>query len=277
MSSISEKDFLLFREYIEKICGVHLEPEKMYLIESRLASLMVENGFENFYDFYKKISQNNNISLKEKIIDAITTHETLWFRDSSPFVILGEILKKYSDEIKSQKRSKIHIWCAACSTGQEPYSVAITILEEYRKGSGLSPDKTEILATDISPTALFMAQNGKYDALSVSRGLPLELREKYFEIKGKIWSIKDEVKKMVTFKKQNLMEDFSWLGKFDIVFCRNVLIYFTDPLKKDILTKIAKLLRPEGYLFVGSSESISLYSNEYKMIKHSIGLYYQVI
>ena len=121
-----------------------------------------------------------------------------------------------------------------------------------------------------------MAQHGRYDPIAIARGLPVDLRDRYFKQDGRIWAIKDEVKKMVTLKKNNLQESYAWIGNRDIVFCRNVLIYFSETFKRDVLSRIAMLLKPSGYLFVGASESVSSYSNDYHMLKHSGGLYYKV-
>ncbi len=274
---IEPNEFKLMRDYIEKNCGIHLTNEKAYLVETRLTALMVENGCNTFTEFRIKASSDLTNKLREKIIDAMTTNETLWFRDRIPFSILEErLLKDLCSEIQSGKRSKIRIWCAACSTGQEPYSIAMTIQEHIRKTPSIKPLHFEILATDISPTVLYLAMAGRYDQLAISRGLPENLRDRYFLANGKIWTINDEIKRMVTFKKVNLQEDISILGKQDIVFCRNVLIYFSDDFKKDILGRIAKQVKPDGYLFLGASESIINYSREYHMLRHTRGLYYKV-
>ncbi len=273
---ISVQEFKLLSDYIEKHCGIHLEQEKMYLVESRLTALMVENGCESYSALYQKSAADSSAHLRDKIVDAMTTNETLWFRDSGPFDILRDLADAYAAEFKANKRKKVRIWCCACSTGQEPYSIAMTFLESFRRGSGFAPENVEILATDISSTALFMAKMGRYDSIAMGRGLPLEIRDRYFQPEGRVWSISDNVKKMVTFKKMNLQESYIGIGDRDIVFCRNVLIYFSDQFKREVFSKLANLLKPAGYLFVGSSESISSYSTDYAMLKHSRGLYYQV-
>jgi chemotaxis protein methyltransferase CheR len=276
IETITSLEFKLLRDFIEKHCGIHLEPEKMYLVESRLTALMVENGCDGFAAFCQKAIVDTTGSLRDKIIDAMTTHETLWFRDSGPYEILRDLLGDLSGEIKSGRRSKISIWAAACSTGQEPYSIAMSVLESARSGSGLRPEHVEILATDISPTALFIAQNGRYDPIAISRGLPADLRDRYFRQEGRVWILNNEVRKMVTFKKLNLQESYGWIGSRDIVFCRNVLIYFSEAFKRDILNRLTSTLKPSGYLFVGASESVSSYSSDYSMCKHPGGLYYKI-
>lgn len=277
-AEIDPNEFHLLRDYIEKNCGIYLSEEKMYLVCTRLTSLMVESGCGSFADLYHKAVSDTSLGLRDKIVEAITTHETFWFRDENPFVILAEeLLGKFAAEIESGKRSKIKIWCAACSTGQEPYSVAMTVLESARRLSALKPEHVDILATDISSTVLYLAMAGRYDSLAMSRGLPEDHRNRYFEPDGKVWVINDDIKKMVVYKKLNLQEKFDRFETQDIVFCRNVLIYFSNEFKKDILRRIARVLRPNGYLFIGASESIFNFSQEYKMLNHAMGLYYERI
>ncbi len=274
--TITAQEFRLIGDYIEKHCGIHLEKEKMYLVESRLAVLLVENGCNSFAELHRKASADTTNALRDKVIDAMTTNETLWFRDGGPFEILRGLIDGFAEEIGNGRRSRIRIWCCACSTGQEPYSVAMTVLESGRYGSGLKPEQVEIIATDISSTALFMAKMGRYDQLSISRGLKQEYRDRYFRSEGRVWSLADNVKKMVTFRKMNLQESFLGIGKCDIVMCRNVVIYFSEGFKRDIFGRLTDVLRPSGYLFVGSSESVSAYCGNYQMIKNSHVIYYQV-
>jgi chemotaxis protein methyltransferase CheR len=277
MNKIETNEFVLLRDFIEKHCGIHLDENKTYLIETRLTTLMVEQGCKTYSEFYYKAKNDLTNSLREKIIDAMTTNETLWFRDSSPFIsIQKHFLPLYAKEIASGKKSKIRIWSAASSTGQEIYSIAMLILDFCRTQTTVRPDHFELMATDISSTVLFIAKAGRYDSHIISRGLPDEQRNRYFKNDGRVWIIDDSVKKMVTFKKLNLQEDFSSMGRMDLILCRNVLIYFSEDLKKDLLKRFASQLRPSGYFFVGSSESISNYSNEYTMHNFEKSLYYQV-
>ncbi|MCL7488120.1 MAG: protein-glutamate O-methyltransferase CheR [Desulfobulbaceae bacterium] len=275
---ISLEEFRLIRDYIEKHCGIHLTDDKVYLVETRLTTLMIEQGCKSFSELYEKSIADRTHTLRDKIIEAITTNETFWFRDMHPFGILTEVLfKRLTENILSGRRNRIRIWCCACSTGQEPYSIAMTFLEFMRQYPGIRPEHLEILATDISSTVLFLGKLGRYDNLSMSRGLAEDLKNRYFETTdNKIWTISSDIKKMVTFKKLNLQEDFNHLGKKDIIFCRNILIYFSMEFKQDILRRIAALLRPDGHLFLGASESIIMYTKEYEMLRHAMGLYYQV-
>jgi chemotaxis protein methyltransferase CheR len=274
---ITIEEFRLIRDYVEKHCGIHLSDDKTYLVETRLTTLMFEQGCNTFGELYNHAVLDKTHTLRDKIIEAITTNETFWFRDIHPFSILAEVmLKKYVDEIVAGRRSKIRFWCCACSTGQEPYSIAMTFLEFIRRYPQLKPEHIEILATDISSTVLFLGKLGRYDNLAITRGLDDEYRNRYFVQNNKIWTISDEVKKMVRFQKLNLQENFAHLGKQDVIFCRNILIYFSLEFKQDILKRIAALLRPSGFLFLGASESIIMFTQEYEMQRHAMGLYYQV-
>jgi len=274
---IDPNEFQLMRDYIEESCGIHITQDKMYLVETRLTTLMVESGCNNFKELYHKASSDITKKLRDKIIDAMTTNETLWFRDKSPYIILDDVLlKEFAQDLHNGKKTKIKIWSTACSTGQEPYSIAMTILEYIKRDPKLRPEQFEIVATDISPTVLYLAMAGRYDNLAISRGLSESLKSRYFEPSGKVWVLKNEVKKMVIFKKLNLQESFNIFGKQDLIFCRNVLIYFSDEFKKEVLHRLGDLIRPNGYLFLGASESIITYSKEYQMQKHIKGLYYKI-
>ncbi|HEX2957571.1 MAG TPA: protein-glutamate O-methyltransferase CheR [Chitinispirillaceae bacterium] len=276
-TKIETREFELLRDYIEKHCGIHLDESKAYLVENRLLTIMIENGCRTYTEFYHKTLSDHTHSLRDKIIDAMTTNETLWFRDMSPYKILQyEFLPSFLKEIVSGTKKVIRIWSAACSTGQEPYSIGMIIHEFSRTNPIFHPSNVEIIATDISPTVLFLAKAARYDTLAISRGLSDEFRNRYFEQSGKVWTLKDTIKNMVTFKKLNLQEDFSSLGHFDIVFIRNVLIYFSDEFKKDVLNRIALRLKPDGFLIVGASESVSSYSNIFSMLTHDRALYYKV-
>lgn len=269
-------EFELLRNYIESCSGIHLDETKAYLIQNRLESLMTDQGCNSFSSLYFKATTDPTRSLQDKIIDAMTTNETLWFRDVSPYNVLqNKLLPHLGSLIEHGKKTKIRIWSAACSSGQEPYSIAMIFQEFIRSKRELRPEHIEIIATDISQTVLTQAQNGNYDSLTMSRGLSADMKNRYFTNDGKIWKIKDEIKKMVSFRKLNLQSDFRSLGSMDIIFCRNVLIYFSDNFKREILAKIANMLQPSGILFVGASESVSNYNTEFEMMSFEKGLYYQ--
>jgi chemotaxis protein methyltransferase CheR len=273
--TITINEFKLLRDLIEKLCGIALGDEKAYLIETRLAGLLAENGCADFGSFYRLVSQDPNPKLRDKIVDAMTTNETLWFRDTHPFVILREqLLPKLAEGLTSGNRFRIRIWSGACSTGQEPYSIAISIHEFCNANPSIRPEQFEIMATDISPSALMLAKLGRYDNAAVSRGLPDHLRNRYFRQDGNVWVASDELKRLITFKKFNLQDPMDPLGRFDIVFMRYVTIYFSDPFKQQIYQGVAKLLAPEGNLIISAVESLRGICGDFSQQSHAGGSYY---
>lgn len=275
-AKVSSEDFRRLRDYIEEHCGIALGEEKAYLIETRLTKLMVENGCDDFGQFYNVIKRAGNGPLRDKIVDAMTTNETLWFRDGHPYDILREkLLPDLVAEMRAGKRNKIRIWSAASSTGQEPYSLAITVREFCRTNSSLRPEQVEIQGTDISPSALFIAMGGRYDPIAMRRGMTPEIEQRYFKQDGRVSLIDDSVKKMVTFKKFNLQDSPVGMGHFDIVFLRYVAIYFSDDLKRKVFNNLAQVLRPKGFLFLGGVESLRGYSDAFTLLTQGRGTYYQ--
>ena len=273
---ISNAEFKLLRDFIEQHCGICLGEEKAYLIETRLAGLMVENGCPDFGSFYRLAKSDTSPQLREKIIDAMTTNETLWFRDQHPFTILrDDLLPPMAAEILEGRRFRIRIWSAACSTGQEPYSIAMVIQEFCRTHPGIKPHHFEIQASDISPSALFLAKAGRFDENALRRGLPDDLRNRYFRQDGSVWVANAELKELIAFRKFNLQDPMDVLGHFDIIFCRYVAIYFADEFKKRIFSGMAKLLAPSGHLFVSAVESLRGISAEFTPLTSSGGMYYQ--
>ena len=275
-ANISTEEFDLLRKYIEEHCGISLGDEKAYLIETRLMKLMVENGCEDFSQFYQLVKNNPRTDLRDKIIDAMTTNETLWFRDTHPFTILREkLLPELTDSLRQGKLPKVRIWSAASSTGQEPYSIAMTVLEYCRLTPGVRPEQFEIIGTDISPSALFIANAGRYDQIAMKRGMSEEIRNRYFQQAGPVCTLNDDVKKMVSFKRFNLQNSPSALGRFNIIFLRYVAIYFSEDLKRKIFYNLARALHPQGYLFVGAVESLRGFSEEFDIQSHGGGSYYK--
>jgi len=275
-TEISADEFELLRGYIEEQCGIALGDEKAYLIETRLTKLMIENGCENFGEFYRLIKKDPRSGLRDKIVDAMTTNETLWFRDNHPFTILTEkLLPPLTDELRAGKRGPVRIWSAASSTGQELYSIAMTIQEYCRAHPGVEPGQFELLGTDISPSALFIATAGRYDPIAMKRGLPDSLRDRYFKQDGRVWILDEGIRKMATFKKFNLQDSTMGLGTFDIVFLRYVAIYFSDDLKKQIFSNITRVLSPGGHLIIGAVESLRGYSDAFELVTHAGGNYYR--
>lgn len=276
--TISTNEFKLLRDLIEKLCGIALGDEKAYLIETRLAGLLAENGCADFGSFYRLVSHEASTQLRDKIVDAMTTNETLWFRDTHPFLILQEkLLPKLAEDIRAGNRFRIRIWSGACSTGQEPYSIAMSIHEFCRANPGVRPDQFEILATDISPSALMLAKLGRYDIAAIGRGLPDHLRDRYFRQEGNVWVADDSLKQLVSFRKFNLQDSMEPLGRFDIVFLRYVTIYFSDSFKQQIYRGIAKLLAPEGHLLISAVETLRGISDDFAQQGHAGGSYYRCL
>jgi chemotaxis protein methyltransferase CheR len=273
---ITSVEFKLLRDYIEEHCGICLGEEKAYLIETRLAGLMVENGCPDFGSFYRLARSEASPTLREKIIDAMTTNETLWFRDIHPFTILQEqLLPVLAEEVRDGRRFRIRIWSAACSTGQEPYSIAMAVQEFCRTHPWVRPSHFEIVASDISPSALFLAKMGRYDENAMRRGLSEEMRARYFTQEGQAWKVVPDLQALVSFRKFNLQDPMDALGHFDIVFCRYVAIYFAEGFKRRIFGGIARLLTPSGHLFVSAVESLRGITDAFTPLTFAGGLYYQ--
>ena len=274
--TIQPNEFRLMRDYIEKNCGIVLGEEKAYLVETRLAGLLAETGSPDYAAFYRKVLAEPGTALRDKIVDAMTTNETLWFRDDHPFRILKEVLlPEFAEYLRSGVRFRIRIWSAACSTGQEPYSIAITIQEFCRENPGLRPDQFEILASDISPSALHLAKAGRYDAGALGRGMPDAYRARYFRQTGPVWVVDEAIKQMVTLRKFNLQEALDPLGRFDLVFCRYVTIYFSESFKRRIWEGIARLTAQGGYFFTSGVENLQRSEDLFAPRYHGTGTYYR--
>jgi len=269
---VSPASYLKFREFLEKQCGIVLGENKQYLVRSRLASLLYKHNYESADELIDVVVRGFDRALLQSVIDAMTTNETLWFRDNYPFdLLVNNLLPSLSS-----KNQRIRIWSAACSSGQEPYSIAMSVLEYQRQRPGALRAGVEIVATDLSSEMLQKCELGLYDELSLARGLSPQRRQTFFQQGDNgMMQVKPEVRRMVTFRSLNLLTSYAALGRFDIVFCRNVLIYFSADVKQRILQQIAGQLQPEGILFLGASESISAASSTYSMVKCHPGLYYQ--
>jgi len=264
-AQLSATEFDLFRNYIEQNCGISLSSEKKYLIETRLAGLLVESGSQSFTEFYRKLDASPGSRLRAQMIDAMTTNETLWFRDGSPWIALRDHI---IPELEAKATGRHRIWSAACSTGQEPYSIAMLIDHvSGMAGRRIMPSQVEIVATDISSSALMVAQRGIYDRISMNRGFTGEwgsFKTKYFNATGAISTISPSIKSRVKFRQFNLQGSLASLGRFDVVFLRNVAIYFSEEFKKDLLNRIANILNPGGLLLLGSAETTHGYSDRFK-------------
>ncbi|MDX1250721.1 MAG: protein-glutamate O-methyltransferase CheR [Gammaproteobacteria bacterium] len=273
--SISAQEYHAFREFLESVCGIALGENKHYLVSSRLNRLMGESGIRSIGDLVEQLKRNSRPGLRERVVDAMTTNETLWFRDNAPF----DILKHHILPDLSGKRMRpVRIWSAACSSGQEPYSISMMVQEYLGSKPGGLAAGVQIIATDISPTMIKEAKAGLYDSMALARGLSDERRKRFFTQKGAQWEAKDEIRKRITFSELNLIKkDYHGMGKFDVIFCRNVLIYFSGDVKRNIIANFSKVMEPGGYLFLGASESISGYSDVFEMVRCHGGIVYRLI
>ena len=271
-SPIAANEYNLFRRYLEDACGIVLGENKHYLVTSRLKRVTEDFSFPSLSEMMRTLVKGNDRQLREKVIDAMTTNETMWFRDVYPF----EILKKELFPGLVKNKSPIKIWSAASSTGQEAYSISMATSEFQQSNPGKLTSNVEIVGTDISQTVVNQAKQGRYDELSVVRGLAPERRDRFFRHKDDQWEINQDIKQRTRFLELNLLNNYSLLGKFDIIFCRNVLIYFSSEMKKDILERMAKILKPGGTLILGGSESPTGYTKEFEMIRYADGVVYRL-
>ncbi|RUO65888.1 chemotaxis protein methyltransferase CheR [Pseudidiomarina planktonica] len=261
-----------FREFLERQCGIVLGDSKLYLVKSRLSPLMNKFSISTLTELVTKSMQISERAIRSAVIDAMTTNETLWFRDGYPFELL---YNRIFPELKNQ-RTPLKIWSSASSSGQEPYSIAMMYLEYKARNPGAFPGGIQITGTDISNKVLEQSKQACYDKLSLARGLSMERRQKFFvNAENGQAQLKDEVRKLVQFRHLNLLDSYSLLGKFDIIFCRNVLIYFAPELKKKIVSQFRQSLNPKGYLFLGASESMSGLNDDFEMIRCNPGIIYR--
>ena len=277
MIKITPKEYQTFCKYVYGICGITLAPNQSYLIETRLAPIMKRLECSSFNDFYNKSRADRLKKLEQEIIDAITTNETYFFRDKSPFDLLQhKILPDLIDRrsTRAGMPQTIKIWSAACSFGQEVYSIAITLKELL--GSDISKYRISIVGTDISDDAVARSSYGLYNQFEVERGLPPHKLRLYFDQVDKGWRIKDELRAMVSFRKQNLFQSIAALGRFDIIFCRNVAIYFSQPDKVKLYEKLGSALAPDGYLLIGAQESLTGITSLFEPQRYLRSIFYQL-
>jgi chemotaxis protein methyltransferase CheR len=269
--NLNEADYKVFCQFLEQQCGIVLGASKQYLVKSRLSPLMSRFDAASITEVIQRTQKPSERQLRAAVVDAMTTNETLWFRDTYPYELLKNKLLPELDQGRPVK-----IWSAASSSGQEPYSMAITIDEYKRQPGKMSRSMFSVLGTDISNTMLDICKNGEYDSLALSRGLSDDRKRQYFEDSGSgMMKVKADIKRTVNFRHLNLLDSYHLLGKFDIIFCRNVLIYFSSDVKSQIINKFADQLNPKGYLVLGASESMSGLSDKFEMVRCNPGIIYQ--
>lgn len=249
---MTDADFAFLRDYLRKRSGLSLGPEKRYLVESRLSPVCRRFGIATLTDLVGTLRLSREGPLERAVVEAMTTNETFFFRDRAPFDLFRDVLLPQVIAARSPHR-RLRIWSAAASTGQEPYSLAMMIHEAAAQLAGW---QVEIVGTDLSTEVLEKARLGLYSHFEVQRGLPVQLLVKHFTQVGEQWRISPAIAGMVNYKPLNLLSPFEHLGQFDIVYCRNVLIYFDAPTKADVLQRIAKALAPDGALLLGAAETV---------------------
>lgn len=243
--------FARLRRLLRSVAGIALDSDKLYLAESRLAPLMLDNGDIDLAELMRRIERSGDEQMLQAVIDAMTTNETSFFRDRTPFDRLQrELLPELMERRKNERR--LRIWCAACSTGQEPYSLAMLIDEE---GTRLKDWTVEILATDISETALTTARRGVYSQFEAQRGLSTQRLLRHFKPHEGSWRVNDRLRGRIAFRSLNLLSSFKKIGRFDIVLCRNVLLYFAPEAREDVLSRLAAVTAEDGWLILGAAET----------------------
>lgn len=277
MLRISPDEIHLFAGYIKDLTGIHLDERKSYLFETRLHTLVVETGASSFEELYTIITRDRSKRYQDQVIDLMTTNETSFFRDASPFELLEfKLLPDFIDRLNRGNLFtplRLKIWSAACSFGQEVYSISIVLKKIL---GDTTKHRVSILGTDISDNAIKRASAGYYKRLEVERGLKPGDLQKYFVPHGNEWKIDDELRSLATFKRVNLLEDFSFLGRFDMIFCRNVSAYFDEDDRKKLFNNLAKALNPGGVLVIGGTESIGSLCPAFESKRYLRTIYYQL-
>jgi len=265
---VTPPEYEYLRKFLRDHSGLDLSADKQYLIESRLLPLARKAGLSGISELVQKL-QSGSSALVTSVVEAMTTNETFFFRDKVPFdhfrdTIMPEIIRARAG------RKSVRIWCAAGSTGQEPYSLAMCLKE---MGASLTGWRVEIIATDLSQEVLEKSRAGIYSQFEVQRGLPIQMLVKYFKQTGETWQIIPELRAMVQHRQLNLLHDFSQLGTFDVIFCRNVLIYFDQDTKINIFNRFTRLIEPDGFLVLGAAETVVGLTDAFRPIPERRGLY----
>ncbi len=265
---MTPSDYEYLRKILKDHSGLDLSADKQYLIESRLLPLSRKSGLSGIDELVQKMKGGSS-SITAQVVEAMTTNETFFFRDKVPFdhfraLIMPEIL-----QARASRRS-VRIWCAAGSTGQEPYSLAMSLKE---MGAALAGWRIEIVATDLSLEVLEKSRTGLYSQFEVQRGLPIQMLVKYFKQTGELWQINADIRAMVQYRQLNLLHDFSQLGVFDVIFCRNVLIYFDQDTKIGIFNRLARVTEPDGFLVLGAAETVVGLTDVFKPYPERRGVY----
>jgi chemotaxis protein methyltransferase CheR len=261
-------DYEFLRKFLKERSGLDLSADKQYLVESRLIPLARKAGLAGIDELVQQI-KNGSTAICSDVVEAMTTNETFFFRDKIPFDHLREAIIPELLQARASRRS-LRIWCAAASTGQEPYSIAMCLKE---MGAALAGWRIEIIGTDISQQVLEKSRSGIYSQFEVQRGLPIQLLVKYFKQIGEMWQINADIRSMIQYRPLNLLQDFAHMGKFDLIFCRNVLIYFDQDMKSSIFGRLAKTMEPDGFLALGAAETVVGLTDAFKPHPDRRGVY----
>ncbi|MEK7801143.1 MAG: protein-glutamate O-methyltransferase CheR [Pseudomonadota bacterium] len=262
-------DFELYKSLLYDKSGLVITPDKSYLLDSRLTPVAKKWNYPSLEIMTLQLRAIPDQKLIKDIVEAMTTNETSFFRDTKPFQLFQETILPHMAEKRAGKKT-LRIWCAACSSGQEPYSLAMILKDKEAQMKGW---RFEIIATDLSEDILAQARKATYSQFEVQRGLPIQYLMKYFTQVGEAWQLKDEIKSMIKFSTFNLLDDMNRMGNFDVVFCRNVLIYFDEKTKGKILEKIAKQLENDGFLLMGGAETVLGITDKFSLMPEKRGLY----
>jgi chemotaxis protein methyltransferase CheR len=265
---VTPQDYEFLRKLLKERSGLDLSSDKQYLVESRLVPLARKAGLGGIPDLVAKM-RGGDAPITTDVVEAMTTNETFFFRDKIPFDHLRDTILPALTQTRANRRT-LRIWSAACSTGQEPYSIAMCLKE---KAAMLAGWRVEIVGTDLSQEVLEKSRAGIYSQFEVQRGLPIQLLVKYFAQIGEMWQLNSDVRSMVQYRQLNLLQDFSSLGKFDVIFCRNVLIYFDQETKAAIFERVAKVLETDGVLMLGAAESVVGITDAFRPFPDRRGLY----
>jgi len=269
--AISPDHYAAFRDFLEQSCGILLGDNKQYLVTSRLGNLMTREKLADLGQLVQRVKRSGESGFRNQVIEAMTTNETQWFRDGYPFTIVQE---KLFPEFSTKGKQRIRIWSAACSSGQEAYSLSMLLQEQKTRGGTL---EGEILGTDISQAMVSHTLEGRYNAAAMRRGLGPDRQGRFFRELGEDqWQTLPEIRSRIKAQVHNLRESYAPLGRFDLIFCRNVLIYFSSELREDILRRMCQQLNPGGYLIVGASESLSRHADQLEMIRTHGGVIYKL-
>ncbi|MGA2290376.1 CheR family methyltransferase [Bradyrhizobium sp.] len=264
---MTPSDYAFLRKFLKERSGLDLSSDKQYLVESRLIPLARAGGLPGIAELVARLKGGSD-PLTAAVVEAMTTNETFFFRDRIPFNHLRETIFPALARARANRRA-LRIWCAAASTGQEPYSIAMSVKEF----AGLGGWRVEIIATDLSQAVLEKAKAGIFSQFEVQRGLPIQMLVKYFTQTGELWQLNADIRAMVEHRQLNLLQDFSHLGMFDVIFCRNVLIYFDHDTKVGIFDRLARVLEPDGVLALGAAESVVGMSDAFRPYPDKRGLY----